>query len=68
VSSKKVTRLPIQHPTHPHCPSCGVELPNFENAQVLIGPDELKGSTLVGIGFHIRCQCGVEWVLAKTTK
>ena len=61
----KALRLPVQHLQHPHCASCGAELPNFKDVQLLLNPGGLGETTLFGITYHVRCACGAKWNLRK---
>ena len=65
--TKVPARLPVQHPNAPHCPKCGVDLPNLNGMQVAFGFDcgELE---VLSITLRIRCKCGAEWDLTKTAK
>lgn len=66
--TSKVTRLPTQHRTRPHCPSCGREAPKFSGFVLDTLSDDLGEWTMTGVTLHLVCPCGAEWDLKKTVK
>lgn len=64
--AKKIVRLPTQHKTLPHCPSCNRSLPTFDGVTVLLPvlehPIEVVSCVL---RIRVRCECGAEWILQK---
>jgi transposase-like protein len=63
-----VKRLPVQHRQRPHCPSCGDDLPDFNDTQTSVAFGGLKSATLDAITYHVTCGCGAKWDLRKTVK
>jgi hypothetical protein len=63
-----VTRLPVQHRARPHCSACGRDAPTFSQSSLALSEHDLAGWTLQAMTFHLRCPCGAEWDLKKTTK
>lgn len=57
-----VTRLPVQHPNHLHCPNCKRDLPVFNDAHLMLPLVSVK---VLGVTFHIRCTCGYECGIEK---
>jgi hypothetical protein len=64
----KVTRLPVQHPQAPHCPTCGRDIPNFNRVFMSIAFVELAGLEIVGFTIHVKCTCGQPLDLRKEAK
>ncbi len=60
-----ITKLPVQHPKHPHCEKCGTDLPKFDGAYVLALANEPSDHEVIGITYHVRCRCGAPWDLRK---
>ncbi len=60
------TRLPVQHPKHPHCPACKADLPAFTDAIVMLPPT--SPVKLEAVTFHIVCGCGRKWSLTRGAK
>jgi hypothetical protein len=63
-----VVVLPTQHRMHPHCENCGKRLPNSNSMMMNVSSDELGGTKLEGLTFHIQCACGTTWDLKKAIK
>jgi len=66
MASPKVTRLPKQHKTLPHCAGCGAPLPDLSSVRVSSGAREFATCKLLAIIYHVRCPCGSEWHMQKT--
>lgn len=63
--NEKITRLPIQHRTRPHCRSCGRDLPvvnhvNFAN--------ETTGFIIEAVTIHMICPCGARGTVRRYVK
>lgn len=63
-----VVRIPTQHRSLPHCPSCDRRLPNFNSMMLNLSLEELGETKLEGITFHVRCECGAAWDAKKAIK
>ena len=57
-----ITRLPTQHSKKPHCNSCNRDLPAVGNCTVETRAD-WDSAKLLGMTFHVRCECGAIWDL-----
>lgn len=68
MTSNKVTRLPAQHRTQPHCADCKKPMPNFQSMHLSFGLDDLRDCQLLFMVFRVRCSCGSEWDLRKEIK
>lgn len=63
---KRISRLPVQHPAAPHCPTCKKDLPTLDGLSVDLPRVEEKILQLVVIA-RIQCACGAIWDLHKKT-
>lgn len=64
----KVSRLPVQHVSSPHCEGCGKDLPTFDDAHVVIRPVKGGNAAVYSLNyvlFHVTCECGTDWLLKK---
>ena len=64
----KITRLPVQHPQHPHCTVCKAPLPALDGLTIWVGPEGLGDVEVLLATFRLRCKCGAEWDLTKKVK
>lgn len=63
---KKVSRLPVQHPQAPHCPTCEAPLPNLDGLYVMM--PVTPAVDVLALTLLVRCKCGEEWCLTKKMK
>jgi hypothetical protein len=63
-----VVRIPTQHRSLPHCPSCQRQLPNFNSMMLNVSPEDLGETKVEWITFHIQCKCGMKLDLQKAIK
>lgn len=64
---KAPTRLPVQHPSYPHCANCKAPLPTFDGAMISDWAN-LNSYEMLGVTYHVRCACGTPWDLRKNIK
>lgn len=59
-----VSRLPRQHPKHPHCAACDRDLPSFDMNFWFVS-EELGETQVEAVTFHVVCPCGTRWDIRK---